>query len=305
MDRRTFVRQAVAVGGACALAPSALGASRLSPFHISVAQWSFHRMIREGSLTNLDFPRFARDTVGVEAVEFVNQFFADKADDAPYLTDLRQRADDSGVECLVIMCDGEGRLGDPDKGARSQAVQNHVKWLRAAAQLGCHAIRVNAASEGTFEEQQRLAVDGLRALCEEAEPFGLSVLVENHGGFSSHGGWLAGVMQHVDHELVGTLPDFGNFCMDWARVDEPDAWYDRYRGVEELMPYAKAVSAKSHEFDADGNEVRTDYRRMMRIVSDAGYSGYVGIEWEGAGVSELEGVLKTKNLLEAIRQEMG
>ncbi|MEM8757587.1 MAG: sugar phosphate isomerase/epimerase family protein [Planctomycetota bacterium] len=270
-------------------------------FEISVAQWSFHRTIRAGELTNLGFPAFARDSVGVGGVEFVNQFFADKADDEPYLAELKQRSDDAGVECLLIMCDGEGNLGDPDGAARASAVENHMKWLRAAKRLGCHAIRVNAASAGSFEEQQRLAADGLRALCEKAEPFGLSVLVENHGGLSSHGGWLAGVMQMVDHELIGSLPDFGNFCMDWSRADEPDAWYDRYQGVEELMPYAKAVSAKSYEFDAAGNEVHTDYERMMRILSEAGYTGWVGIEWEGGGISELEGVLATKRLLERVR----
>ncbi|MEM1071948.1 MAG: sugar phosphate isomerase/epimerase family protein [Planctomycetota bacterium] len=272
-------------------------------FEISVAQWSFHRTIRAGDLTNMGFPAFARESVGVGGIEFVNQFFGDKADDEAYLSELKQRSDDAGVECLLIMCDGEGNLGDPDGAARSAAVENHVKWLRAAERLGCHAIRVNAASAGSFEEQQRLAADGLRALCEKAEPFGLSVLVENHGGLSSHGAWLAGVMKMVAHELVGTLPDFGNFCMDWSRADDPGAWYDRYQGVEELMPYAKAISAKSYEFDDAGDEVRTDYERMMSIVLEAGYTGWVGIEWEGGGVTELEGVLATKRLLERIRAD--
>lgn len=308
MHRRDFM----AMAGTAAFASMAAGPTlaarslgnrgpRRMDFEISVAQWSFHRTIRAGELTNLGFPAFARDSVGVGGVEFVNQFFADKADDEPYLAELKQRSDDAGVECLLIMCDGEGNLGDPDGAARASAVENHMKWLRAAKRLGCHAIRVNAASAGSFEEQQRLAADGLRALCEKAEPFGLSVLVENHGGLSSHGGWLAGVMQMVDHELIGSLPDFGNFCMDWSRADEPDAWYDRYQGVEELMPYAKAVSAKSYEFDAAGNEVHTDYERMMRILSEAGYTGWVGIEWEGGGISELEGVLATKRLLERVR----
>ncbi len=304
-SRREFVRDVtLGIAAASFAAPALARASRAKPFSISLAQWSLHRMLYAGELSTLAFPAYAKDTVGVDAVEFVNGFFKDKARDGAYLGELKQRAGDAGVECLLIMCDGEGNLGDPDGAQRGEAVANHLKWLEAAKSLGCHAIRVNAASAGSFEEQQKLAADGLRRLCELAEPFGLSVLVENHGGLSSHGGWLAGVMRLVDHDLVGTLPDFGNFCMDWSRQEEPDAWYDRYQGVAELMPFAKAVSAKSHEFDEAGNEVRTDYRRMMRIVADAGYTGYVGIEWEGGGVSELEGVLRTKRLLEAVRAEM-
>lgn len=296
------------MAAACVAGP-AMGAalaagSRPGPFSISLAQWSLHKMLYAGELSNLDFPAYAKDTCGIDAIEFVNGFFKDKARDEAYIGELKRRADDAGVKPLLIMCDGEGNLGDPDDAKRAEAANNHVKWLGAAKTLGCHAIRVNAASAGTFDEQQRLAADGLRKLCELAEPFGLSVLVENHGGLSSNGAWLAGVMRMVDHELVGTLPDFGNFCMDWSRQDQADAWYDRYQGVEELMPFARAVSAKSYEFDETGNEVRTDFRRMMKIVADAGYSGYVGIEWEGGGISELAGVLKTKRLLEAIRAEM-
>lgn len=297
-DRRSFLTAAACLS----VTPVLLGgARRRAPFSISLAQWSLHRLIRAGELDTLGFPAFARDRVGVDAVEFVNQFFADKAGDRAYLDELRARADDLGVRCLLIMCDGEGRLGDPDDGARAAAVENHRKWLEAAWVLGCHSIRVNAASEGDYDAQQALAADGLSRLCELADPLGLSVLVENHGGLSSNGAWLAGVMKRVGHTRVGTLPDFGNFCLDWSRAGEPDAWYDRYTGVAELMPFARAVSAKSHEFDSDGNEARTDYRRMMRIVLDAGYSGYVGIEWEGDHPGELDGVMATKRLLERIR----
>ncbi|MGP1272073.1 MAG: sugar phosphate isomerase/epimerase family protein [Phycisphaerales bacterium] len=308
VSRRRFSAGAAAVALGAAAWPGLTRAMvEGSPvlYEISLAQWSLHRMLHAGELDTLAFPAFARERVGVRAVEFVNGFFKDRAQDAAYLKELGTRAADAGIRCLLIMCDGEGRLGDPDAGARRAAVENHRKWLEAAAALGCHSIRVNAASEGSFDEQQTLAADGLRSLCEVAEPFGLHVLVENHGGLSSHGSWLAGVMRLVDHELCGTLPDFGNFCMDWSRADEPDAWYDRYLGVEELMPFARAVSAKSHEFDEAGNEVRTDYTRMMRIVTDAGYRGFVGIEWEGGGVSELEGVLATKRLLERVREELG
>ena len=273
-------------------------------FEISLAQWSLHRELYGGQIDNLDFPTVTRERYGLDACEFVNGFFKDKANDAAYLAQLKGRANDAGVKCLLIMCDGEGDLGDPDNGARLQAVTNHIKWLDAANALGCKSIRVNAASRGSFEEQQKLAADGLRRLAELGDERGLDVLVENHGGLSSHGAWLAGVMKMVDHPRCGTLPDFGNFCMDWSRQDEPDAWYDRYLGVEELMPYAKAVSAKSYEFDEAGEEIRTDFARMMTIVTDAGYNGYVGIEWEGGDVSEHEGVLATKRLLERVRDQL-
>ena len=274
-------------------------------FSISLAQWSLHRALKGGELDNLDFPRVTRERFGIDAVEYVNQFFMDKPRDKSYLADLRRRCDDHGVTSVLIMCDGLGELGNPHGGRRSEAIDNHKPWVGAAYALGCHSIRVNAASAGAYEEQQKLAADGLGKLAEYADQAGLSVIVENHGGLSSNGAWLAGVMQLADHPRLGTLPDFGNFCLDWSRRNEPDAWYDRYLGVAEMMPYAKAVSAKSHDFDADGNETNTDYRRMMKIVLDAGYRGRVGIEYEGNGLGEDEGILATKRLLERVRAELG
>jgi sugar phosphate isomerase/epimerase len=191
------------------------------------------------------------------------------------------------------MCDGEGNLGDPDDAKRTEAVENHHQWVDAAKYLGCHSIRVNAHSEGSREEQAKLAADGLRRLAEYAAPHKIGVIVENHGGLSSDGSWLSGVMKAVDMPNCGTLPDFGNF-----------GEYDRYKGVKELMPYAKGVSAKSHEFDAEGNEVHTDYFKMMKIVLDAGYHGYVGIEREGEKPGEKEGVMLTKRLLERVREKL-
>jgi L-ribulose-5-phosphate 3-epimerase len=267
-------------------------------FSISLAQWSLHKALYSKSMDNLEFADVAKNKFGIDALEYVNQFFKDKANDADYLAQMKQRADDLGVKSLLIMCDGEGRLGDPDDAARKLAVENHYKWVEAAKFLGCHSIRVNAASEGEFEEQQNLAADGLRSLCEFADSHGLNVLVENHGGLSSNGAWLAGVMKLTDHHRVGTLPDFGNF-----RIKD-DQWYDRYQGVEELMPYAKAVSAKTHEFDDAGNETKTDYTRMMKIVLDAGYHGYIGIEYEGRKIGEMEGIAATKALLEQVRSEL-
>lgn len=271
---------------------------------ISLAQWSLHRTFfgRDGyeKQDPLDFAAIAKNRFGITALEYVNQFYADKKQDDAYLKQLKQRADDLGVTSVLIMCDREGNLGDPDEGKRAQAVENHLRWLEWAKFLGCHSIRVNAASAGTWDEQVRLAADGLRRLSEKATPFGLNVIVENHGGLSSNGKWLAQVMATVGLKNCGTLPDFGNF----RTKKDPDEWYDRYQGVQELMPFAKGVSAKTHEFDAAGNEVRTDYRRMLRIVKAAGYKGRIGIEYEGSQLKEPEGIVATKKLLETVFTEL-
>ncbi|MBA7483157.1 hypothetical protein ES707_18668 [subsurface metagenome] len=177
-------------------------------------------------------------------------------------------------------------------------MENHHKWVEAAKFLGCHSIRVNAASAGSYDEQMKLAADGLCRLVEFGDQHDINVIVENHGGLSSNGQWLTGVMKMVDHPRCGTLPDFGNF-----RISEEEE-YDRYKGVEELMPYAKAVSAKSNDFDENGNETATDYLRMMKIVLDAGYRGYVGIEYEGPNLSASEGIIATKKLLERVREQL-
>jgi len=302
LNRRHFLALAGG-GGVGLLVPSCLPEAdssskvptALTPrYSISLAEWSLHRALRAGELTHQGFPGRAHE-LGIEAVEYVNSFFDDKGNQSSHLDELELRCSDLGVRSLLIMCDGEGRLGDPDKQKRTQAVRNHLRWLEAAQRLGCHSIRVNAAGSGSREEQGRLAADGLRALCETAVPFGQSVIVENHGGLSSDGNWLAGVIRAVDHPAAGTLPDFGNFNLGGGKS------YDRYKGVRELMPFAKAVSAKSHEFDADGNEVRTDYSRMLDIVCDSGYSGWIGIEYEGNGMSEEEGIRATRTLLEKHR----
>jgi sugar phosphate isomerase/epimerase len=295
------VAAAAATGGLeiASLGKSLMAADPAAPlFRISLAEWSLHKTLFGHKLDHLDFVKVAREDYGIEAVEYVNQFFKTKAKDQSYLTDMKTRADDLGVKSLLIMIDGEGALGDSDEKKRLKAVENHHKWVEAAKFLGCHSIRVNAHSEGNFDEQQKLAADGLRRLSEFAAPHGLNVLVENHGGLSSNGKWLAGVMKLVGLPNCGTLPDFGNF-----RVSK-DEEYDRYQGVAELMPLAKAVSAKSHDFDADGNETRTDYKKMMQIVLDAGYHGYVGIEYEGSKAPEPEGIKLTKALLERVRTEL-
>ncbi|MCP3904002.1 MAG: sugar phosphate isomerase/epimerase [Planctomycetes bacterium] len=308
MKRRVFVRGALAtMAGAVTLGGCGRRVKKTERdtkqgaepvYEISLAQWSLHRALFAGELTALDFPRVTRTDYDIGAVEYVNSFFKDKATDTAFLDELAGVASDHDVRSLLIMVDGEGALGDPDTAARRTAVENHHRWVEAAKHLGCHSIRVNAQSSGAPDEQRGLAADGLRTLTEFADTHGINVIVENHGGLSSNGAWLASVIERVDHPRCGTLPDFGNF-----RVGEDD-WYDRYQGVTELMPFAKAVSAKTHEFDADGNEVQTDYRRMMRIVLDAGYRGYVGIEYEGTKHTEPEGIRATKTLLERVREEL-
>jgi sugar phosphate isomerase/epimerase len=272
-------------------------------FKISLAQWSLHRSIFSGKISALDFPTVAKQDFGVDAVEYVNQFFKDKANDKAFLSSLKQRADDAGVKNLLIMCDDEGELGDANTALRKQAVENHYKWVDAAKFLGCHSIRVNAGGSGSAEEVAKNATDGLYQLSSYANEVGINVIVENHGGYSSNGKWLHDVIAATQMDNCGTLPDFGNFCVRHHQ-NEDGSWgcdeeYDRYQGVEELMPFAKGVSAKTLHFDDQGNCIETDYTRMLQIVKAAKYTGYIGIEFEGAS-DEREGIQKTKALLERI-----
>jgi sugar phosphate isomerase/epimerase len=305
-DRRNLFRGASLAAAGIALARPAWAQEKSKSFSISLAQWSLHRQFfGQGGAEKLDPLEFAvisKEKCGIDAVEYVNQFYKDVVGQSGYVDKLKKKADDAGVKSLLIMCDGEGNLGDPDDKRRVTAVRNHIKWLEWAKTLGCHSIRVNAASDGklSYDEQQKLAADGLRRLCEIADTYELNVIVENHGGLSSHGRWLRSVMEMVDHPRVGTLPDFGNFFIQ--RGNEPME-YDRYLGTYELMPFAKGVSAKSHDFDENGNEKHTDYRRMLKIVLDAGFKGYVGVEFEGGGDS-FEGIASTKKLLETVSSEL-
>ena len=302
LKRRDFLKFGASIAGG--LAATGLRGSLLSDikkpmaFKISLAEWSLHRALQSKEIDHLDFYSVAKKEFDISAVEYVNTFFFNKAKDATYLKEMKTRADDLGVKNLLIMCDSEGNLGDPDDSKRKTAVENHYKWAEAAKFLECHSIRVNARSEGSYDEQIELAADGLRRLAEFGDSIGINTIVENHGGLSSNGKWLAAVMEKVDHPRMGTLPDFGNFRL------EGEEWYDRYQGVRELMPYAKAVSAKSHEFDSDGNEINTDYYKMMKIVLDASYNSHVGIEYEGTAHSEMEGIRLTLNLLKKVRDSV-
>lgn len=279
-------------------------------FEISLAEWSFHKTLFSNQMTNLDFPVIAKNTYGISVVEYVNQFFKDKAEDTKYLNELLRRCNDNDVKNHLIMCDDEGPLADTDSRKRERAVENHYKWVNAAKTLGCATIRVNAFSEeeGSAEDIQDAAVDGIGKLAEYAEKIGINIILENHGGYTSDGEWMAGLMKRINKFNVGTLPDFGNFCV---KREGGHVWngkcieqYDRYKGVYEMMPYAKGVSAKAQVFDENGNCVETDYYKMFKIIKDSGFRGYVGIEFSNEETSEDEGVRKTKVLLEKIALRM-
>ncbi|MCR9293129.1 MAG: sugar phosphate isomerase/epimerase [bacterium] len=281
LGRRSFLRNSSLLASSIVLARTAKAEMVQEPlFKISLAQWTINRELRSGEIDNLDFAKIAHDH-GMQAVEYVNQFFMDKAKDMKYLAEMKQRAADLGVTNVLIMCDREGNIGDPDEKRRSQTIENHRKWIDAAKFLGCHSIRVNAGSSGTWDEQVKLAADGLARLTEVGAEQDISVLVENHGGLSSNADWLSEVIERVNHPHCGTLPDTGNF-----RIRDGET-YDSYRGVEKLMPWAKGVSIKDRVWDDKGNNSEMDFERMLKIVVDAGFHGYCGIEYGGfAGLSQ-------------------
>jgi len=272
VSRRQFLTQTGLAAGA--LTSGAAWAKDVAPLQISLAQWTINRELRSGKIDNLDFAKVAAEH-GIHAVEYVNQFFMDKAKDAKYLGEMKKRAADQGVKSLLIMCDREGNIGDPDSAKRKQTVDNHRKWLDAAKFLGCHSIRVNAGSSGTWDEQVKLAADGLSRLTAIGAKLGLNVIVENHGGLSSNADWLVAVIKKVDHKRCGTLPDFGNFRI------KPGESYDSYRGMQKLLPFAKGVSVKDRVWDDKGKQSALDYDRMLKLVHASGFRGYCGIEFGG------------------------
>ncbi|MBL9143347.1 MAG: sugar phosphate isomerase/epimerase [Verrucomicrobiaceae bacterium] len=317
MPTRRHLLQLAASAFAAPVVTRAADATKEPLFKISLAEWSLNKGIfkKAGAepVEHLDFAKIAR-SVGIDGIEYVNQMFFDKANDNAYLSEMKTRAEGEGVKGLLIMCDREGNLGDPDEAKRSTTIENHLKWLDAAAFLGCHSIRVNAASNPKLpaEEQAKLAADGLHRLCIEGDKRGLFVVVENHGGTSSNGKWLTQVMKLADHPRVGILPDFGNFYTN----RETGELYNPYQGVREFMPWVKqAVSAKAYDWDTgagkfytedrrEGREISLDYRRLVETVVKAGYKGYMGIEYEGQKHTEIEGIKRTKQALEEVRAEL-
>ncbi len=311
LSRREFLKTSAgasaALGAAALGMPEAAQAQAAPLYKISLAQWSINQSLRNGKMQHLDFAKIAK-SCGIDAIEYVNQFFPTYREKRvmheAHLKELNQRATDEGVTQVLIMCDGEGALGDPDEKARIAAVENHYRWVEAVKFLGGHSIRVNANSSGTDEEQSKLVADGKHRLCTFADKHGINVIIENHGGNSSNAKWLMQTLKLTNHPRAGTLPDFGNFSLGGGgRAGGPARSYDSYVGVAEMMPLAKGVSVKPRVWDFNGNQSEIDLARMMRIVVDAGYRGYCGIEYGPSG-RELEGIIDLRKQLEAVRDQL-
>lgn len=307
--RRTFIKQAITGAAAVALAPSVKTFGFADPeIKMSLAEWSFHRALQSGKMDHLDFPSIAFSKYGIKAVEYVNGFFGgakmdfrEAAKNSAYLNELLKRSRDAGVFNHLLMCDDEGPLSSTNEKERLASVDNHKKWIDAAKLLGCLTVRVNLHGEGDPDDRKKASVDSLGRLGEYAQPMNLNVVVENHGSVTSNGAWVADVMKQVNRSNVGTLPDFGNFCISdpWGTIQGGcDVMYDPYKGVREMLPYAKGVSAKTYDFDGDGEQPLLNYRKLIGIVKDSGFRGYMGIEYEGNDQPEDEGVRRTKALLD-------
>ncbi|MDN3593812.1 sugar phosphate isomerase/epimerase family protein [Zunongwangia endophytica] len=277
-------------------------------FKLSLAQWSLEKPIHSGKLDAIDFAEKASQ-LGFEGVEYVNQLYFDKYRDSDnpeaafskLLDTLKAKSEQFNVENVLIMVDDEGDLAAMEDEKREEAIQKHKRWVDAAQFLDCHAIRVNLFGSNKEAEWKTNAVKGLTELSEYASTKGINVLVENHGGLSSNAKLLAEVMDEVDLPNCGTLPDFGNFCL---RRKNGEMWgaecveeYPTYQGIEEMMPYAKAVSAKTYDFNEEGKESSMDISRILKIVKESGYKGWIGVEFEGSNLTPEEGILKTKELL--------
>lgn len=305
-NRRRFIKN-TALGIAALNSPLALSWLDRSTYlpttkpKISLAQWSLNRAFFAGELAPQHFARIAAENYQIKAVEYVNAFYKDKGKDAAFWKKMRQYADDHGVTSLLMMVDEESELGIKNDSKRAVAVANHHKWIEAIKILGGHSIRVNAFGRGGRKQLKAALVDGLGQLAEFGKSMGISVLVENHGLHTSDAEFIVSIIKEVDNPYLGTLPDFGNWCLshEWGSIQKPcDERYDPYRGVTEMIPFAKGVSAKSYEFDELGEETRINYKQMLSIVKRAGYQGYIGIEYEGKHLSEPEGIRATKKLIE-------
>lgn len=318
MSRGAFLKSSAILSASLVLGCN-LSSEQKKKQKLSLSQWSLHRaifgnskedygqwqkwlatdpdQILKGTLNPLDFPRVAKETYGFDAVEYVNTFFYRKKEN--YFYDLKQRCDDSGVDSLLIMVDEEGMLGDPEKIKRKEAVKRHKKWLYNAAILGCHSVRVNAHSSGPKAVQQEYVVESLTSLCDLAKPLNLDIIIENHGGMSSEPNWLIETIKKTNRANLGTMVDFDNFKYSETKIWGGELTYDRYKGVEMLMPYAKSVSAKSYSFDINRQEKTIDYKRMVAIIEKSNFSNHISVEYEGDhGLSEKEGIFATKKLLQ-------
>ena len=282
-------------------------------FKLSLAQWSLHKAIQSGQMSPYLFAKKSSE-LGFKGLEYVNALYDDvmKSEDKSssikeFISKNNQLADENGVENVLIMIDDEGDLADENEAMRLKAIDNHKLWIDTAASMNCSSIRLNLYGSKDVDTWKKLSIDSLSKLGEYAKGTGINVIVENHGRITSNIPELMNVIYGTNMDNVGTLPDFGNFCMadeGYGSVFDGscETMYDFYQGVEEMMPKAFAVSAKSNDFDENGDEKTIDYLRMMKIVKSFGYTGYIGVEYEGERLSEEEGIKATRDLLIKIGQ---
>ncbi len=311
-NRRTFLKKSILGATTLSLTglaactnntPANMATKKVIPeLKISLAQWSLNRAFFANELDAKDFAAISKETYGIDALEYVGTFYKDAATDESFWQDMKRRSDAVGTKNLLIMIDDEGDLGNTNQAARKIAVENHYKWVNAAKILGCHSIRVNAFGEGKRAAVQEALVDGMGQLCDYAAKENINVLIENHGLYSSDGKFIASMIDKANRPNLGTLPDFGNWCLNekWGSTqnNKCNEVYDRYQGMAEFLPYAKGYSAKSYKFDENGDETIIDFYKMLQIAKDGGYDGYIGIEFEGETMSEPDGIRATKALLE-------
>lgn len=308
VSRRSFIKKTVLGSAALSFPHTSVFGSNLlmktSQPNISLAQWSLNRAFFKGELNPIDFPDIAKNSYDLNAVEYVNAFYKEYAKNEKFWNQLNSSANAAGVRNLLIMVDDEGELGNPDNNERTLAIENHYRWINAAKLLGCHSIRVNAFGQGDKITLKNSLIDGLGRLSDYGAKENINVLIENHGLHTSDGKFMTSIIKQVGNKHLGTLPDFGNWCLNakWGSTQNNKCteMYDPYQGVADFLPYAKGVSAKSYNFDTNGNETFLDYRRLLKTVKDSGFDGYIGIEYEGEKLSEPEGIKATKALIEKV-----
>ena len=316
MKRKEFIKLA----STSALGISSLGYMSLQKpkelfFKLSLAQWSLHKNIKYGDMDPYEFAQVAK-SFNFSGIEYVTALYdnvmkvrdGDMSKAITFWARKNKKLEKiNDIKNVLIMIDEIEGLAEENKSRRLKAVENHKMWIDAAEIMGCESVRLNLYGSSNAEKWKDLSVKSLSELGSYAKNSGVNVIVENHGRISSDIPKLMDVIYGVDMDNVGTLPDFGNFCMadeGYGSVFDGscETVYDFYKGVEEMMPKAFAVSAKSNDFDENGDEKTIDYMRMMKIVKSFGYTGYVGVEYEGNRLSEEEGIKATRDLLIKIGQ---
>ena len=262
---------------------------------LSLAGWSLHKLFRasERPLLLVDFPRFTKDTFGLDAVELNSPFFESR--EPRYLRMLRDAAKRAGVALLNVAVDESGDLASEIESIRLDGINNYARWIPVARDLGCSAIRANSGGRTVTDRQVAIenCIESFHRLIDEGEKYGIAVLMENHGGISAEADTVVRIMTELGKthapESFGTLADFGNW---------PEG-ADRYASLAKIMPWAKAVHAKVRDIDEQLNHPAFDHARCIAIAQEFGYDGYLGIEFEGAG-DAVEGVRRAVTKLRAL-----